>query len=179
MRRKYYNIPGHIHYVTFSCYRRQQLLDEPGTCGWLAETIDVARSAESFLLYACVFMPEHVHLLIHPTRPVYSMSQIMRRIKETFTRRVVAQWEDDYPEKLALLRARFASRTVHRFWQPGGGYDRNLYDPETINRTVEYIEFNPVRRGLVTEPAHWKWSSARARSGHQDISLRVDNLPAV
>ena len=104
------------------------------------------------------------------------MSRIMRRIKEPFTRRVVESWKLNSPMKLGQLQAKFGSRIVYRFWQPGGGYDRNLFDMEKIKSAIEYIEFNPVRRGLVTDPTDWEWSSSRARNGYKDIPLQIDKL---
>jgi REP element-mobilizing transposase RayT len=38
------------------------------TCQWLAEAIDEARTQHDFALWAYVFMPEHVHLIIYPRR---------------------------------------------------------------------------------------------------------------
>jgi putative transposase len=176
MKRKYYNIPGHFHYLTFTCYQRKQFLNDATICQWLADNLDLARSIELFRLYSYVFMPEHIHLLIQPARDEYSMSQIMRRIKEPFTRRVVAHWKRTFPEKMSQIQAKFGSRIIFRFWQAGGGYDRNLFDLDKIKSVIEYIEYNPVRRGLVANPIDWKWSSARARSGHTDVPLRIDKL---
>ena len=34
----------------------------------------------------------------------------------------------------------------YRFWQRGGGYDRNITDPATLRVMIEYIHNNPVRR---------------------------------
>ena len=34
------------------------------------------------------------------------------------------------------------------FWQAGGGFDRNLWNPEAIDRAINYIEANPVRANL-------------------------------
>lgn len=48
-----------------------------------------------------------------------------------------------------------------RFWQAGGGYDRNLFSPEAIHASLEYIHNNPVRRLLVEAAVDWPWSSAR------------------
>jgi len=49
----------------------------------------------------------------------------------------------------------------YRFWQAGAGYDRNLFTPEAIHTSIEYIHANPVRRGLCECALDWAWSSAR------------------
>ena len=62
----------------------------------------------------------------------------------------------------------------HRFWQQGGGYDREMFEVGTIKRAIEYIHMNPVRRGLVVSPLDWRWSSARWYAGLDDVVLEVD-----
>ena len=47
----------------------------------------------------------------------------------------------------------------------GTGWQQNnkpieLWSPEVIDQKVDYIHFNPVEAGFVTEPHHWKYSSA-------------------
>jgi len=55
-------------------------------------------------------------------------------------------------------------KRVFRFWQIGGGYDRNLWTAKAVRSSIKYIEANPVRKELVKKPEDWKWSSASARS---------------
>ena len=50
-------------------------------------------------------------------------------------------------------------RRVFRFWQEGGGYDRNLTGEKTVLAAIQYAHANPVRRGLCSSPAEWRWSS--------------------
>jgi putative transposase len=64
----------------------------------------------------------------------------------------------------------------YRFWQRGGGYDRNVHEPKTLRKMIEYIHDNPVRRGLVKEAVDWPWSSARYYAGWDDVNLSMDPL---
>jgi putative transposase len=43
-------------------------------------------------------------------------------------------------------------------------------------RALRYTERNPVRAGLVAEPAGWEWSSAAAHGGvaEPDVCLNID-----
>jgi putative transposase len=72
-------------------------------------------------------------------------------------------------------------RRHHRFWQRGGGYDRNVIDDKTAHRQIEYIHNNPVRRGLCTTSVDWLWSSAADYAGLRAGPLSIDraSLPAV
>jgi putative transposase len=58
------------------------------------------------------------------------------------------------------------SGKIHfRFWQRGGGYDLNLFSPDTVREKLEYMHNNPVKRGLCKAPADWRWSSASFYAG--------------
>ena len=54
-----------------------------------------------------------------------------------------------------------SGRTTYRFWQRGGGYDRNLRRASDISEKIRYIHENPVRRGIVERPEEYPLSSAR------------------
>ncbi|MCH7989147.1 MAG: transposase, partial [Planctomycetes bacterium] len=81
IRRRSYNLAGHAHELTFSCYHGFQFLSKERTCLWLAEEIDATRNKLEVELWAYVFMPEHVHLIIHPRKPEYEMSEILKSLK--------------------------------------------------------------------------------------------------
>jgi putative transposase len=68
--------------------------------------------------------------------------------------------KESAPEWLERLTVRRGQRVERRFWQPGGGYDRNVFEPHTLLAMIEYIRANPVTRGLVKRAEDWKWSSA-------------------
>jgi len=176
MKRVTFNLPNHAHFLTFSCYRRQQLLTDDTLCRHLLSCWDDARRKGNFAIWAYVIMPEHVHLLIWPRYAEYKIATILRFLKAPFTHWVVGYWSSAAQEKLEQIRVHRGARYVHRFWQEGGGYDRNLYKWESIARAIEYIEANPVRRGLVAEPSSWRWSSARSRLGDNDTQLAVDPI---
>jgi len=60
-------------------------------------------------------------------------------------------------------------------WQPGGGYDRNLWKVRTVFKEFEYMHANPVRRGLCLTPEEWKYSSAAYWAGLGNAPLELDD----
>jgi putative transposase len=157
-KRVHFNIPGHAHELTFSCYRRQQLLLNHTWCDFLAESIEKARSTFGLHVYTYVFMPEHVHLLFLPFYEAYSIARILQYIKQASSRRVMIQCRKVNLAGLERLRTGSKSRP-YRFWQAGGGYDRNIINGQTLRKAIDYIHANPVRRNLVSSPEEWRWSS--------------------
>ena len=159
--RRNYNEPGHAHELTFSCYHRFPFLRSDRTCQWLADAINDAREALSFELWAYVFMPDHVHLIVFPRAPEYDIAEIRSAIKLPVARRAIAWLRRESPEWIEKLTRQRGARTETLFWQSGGGYDRNITSPQTLARMIDYLHLNPVRKGLVTSAVEWQWSSAR------------------
>ncbi len=169
------NDPGNAHSLTFSCFKGRSFLSRDRTRQWFVEALSTARVGHHFDLWAYVLMPEHVHLLIFPRDDSYSISDILRDLKQPVTCKAVAYIRTHAPSFLPMMRDQQPSgRTTYRFWQRGGGYDRNLIEPRTIHSTIAYIHANPVRRGLVLSPDDWAWSSAQYFASQGDVPLVPD-----
>jgi putative transposase len=79
--------------------------------------------------------------------------------------------QQEWIQKLTIMQG---NRETFRFWQPGGGYDKNLWNQRPINNVIDYIHANPVRRGLVERPTDWMWSSASVYAGISADPLAID-----
>ncbi|MEW5994745.1 MAG: transposase [Candidatus Zixiibacteriota bacterium] len=75
-----FNDPCHAHFLTFSCFRRCQLFTDDSACRLMADSIERARRHHNFELWAYVFMPDHMHLLLRPRHADYSIPQILRQV---------------------------------------------------------------------------------------------------
>lgn len=172
-RRRRFEEPGHARFLTFSCYHRLALLDNSAIRDLFSRRLDESRSQLGFRLIAWVVMPNHIHLLLLPQLPKHPVPAILRALKEPFARDVIARWRQlDAPVLSRLVDGRGHAR----FWQRGGGYDRNIYTDEVLLKTIEYMHANPVRRGLVPTPIDWVWSSARWYAGMTDGPVTMDPL---
>jgi len=172
---KRYNDAGHARALTFCCLRRQKFLASPRTSQWLVDAIDLARRKHQFNLWAYVIMPEHVHLIVCPRRDDYDVSRFLSTLKLSVTRKALAFVRQEKPTSLPLmLDAQPNGNSHYRFWQRGGGFDRNLWSEKVIFAEIDYIHANPVRRGLCAKPEEWAWSSAGDYGSHGPGPLSID-----
>jgi REP element-mobilizing transposase RayT len=92
-------------------------------------------------LFSWVVMPNHVHSLMTRSEE-YELSDILHSLK-SFT-------------------SHEANKLLNRhgqFWIEDY-FDRYIRNQEHFERTVKYIENNPVKAGLCREPGDWPYSSA-------------------
>jgi len=100
---------------------------------------------DRYRLLAWCLMPNHVHVVIEILGN-HSLSDIVRSWKSFTSRRANAQLGRSGP-----------------FWH-ADYFDRYMRDGEHLARTIEYVEQNPVKAGLIDVATDWLWSSARLRS---------------
>lgn len=166
--------------LTFSCFRRYPLLSKNRTREWLVEALQAGRHKFPVDLWAWVIMPEHVHLLVRPREKGAVIGRFQGFVKERVARRAIQYLQAEAPEWIPKITVVEGQTTRRRFWQPGGGYDRNIEQDQTLLATIEYLHQNPVRRGLVERSTDWVWSSARWYAGESDCPLEMDRtLPMV
>lgn len=172
--RKALDEPGHAHFLTYSCLRCWPLLSSDRIRHWVVEGMEETRRRLDVALWAYVIMPEHVHLLLFPESEC-PMRRVLAALKRGVSKRarsyLIETGQHDWLERLTI---RHPSRTVFRFWQPGGGYDHNIWKQRTLREVVGYIHANPVRRGLVESPEDWYWSSARFWTGEKSVPIAMD-----
>lgn len=113
-----------------------------------------AEKLRFYELHAYAVMANHVHLLITPHVALAKLTHSLKR----FTAR----------EANRILRL-----TGRPFWQDES-YDRLVRDEDEFRRIRRYIEYNPVRAGLVAIPEDYPWSSARR---HLGIGTQLIKLP--
>ena len=141
----------------------------------MIDAVDRARDKHRFHVWAYVIMPEHAHLLLWPTEVAYDISDTLSSIKQSVAKRAVVYVRHEAPAFLAQMKDRQPTGKVHhRFWRRGGGYDRNVVEPDTAWKEIEYLHDNPVRRGLVARAEEWLWSSAADYAALRDGPLRID-----
>lgn len=175
-RRQTRNIPGQAHMLTFSCYHGLPLLSKDRSRAWFIESLERSRETWRFKLWAYVVMPDHAHILLLPHDEKHHVEGILKSIKQSVARKAVAYLRENNPAWLDRLRVTWPSgRTEFRFWQQGGGYDRNVFTSDAAIRMARYIHRNPVKAGLIDRPEAWRWSSASWYSRDRAGPITIDD----
>ena len=177
-RLKHINEPYNAHEITFSCYKGMPLLSSNLARRWVIEALKSGRVKMDYSIIAFVIMPEHIHLIVFPNNSEYNISLFLKSIKQSVSRKASNWLKNNNMELYKKLTISSKNgKPVFRFWQAGGGYDRNIRKYNTLIQMIDYIHNNPVRRGLVENPADWEWSSYNYyEKGFYPI-ISIDPLP--
>ena len=126
------------HFITFSCYRREPLLETALARERFEAELERVRKWYGLYIMGYVVMPEHVHLLVsEPERATLAVA--VQMLKQTVSRKL-------------------RPPGTRRFWQLRY-YDFPVWSAKKEKEKLGYIHRNPVERGLVARPEDWPWSS--------------------
>lgn len=137
--------PGAFYHVMARGNHRESILKDDSDRERFLKKLLEYKERYGFILYAYTLMDDHIHLLIEVRKE--PISRIMQGLLQSYT-----QW---YNHKY---------KTVGHLFQ--GRYKAILCDKNSyLLNLVRYIHLNPVRSGMVKDPAKYKWSSHRAYLG--------------
>ena len=109
-------------------------------------------------VHAVVVMPEHVHMLLTPLRDdageSFTFAEILHPIKSVSAHRI---------NKLR--------REEGAVWQDES-FDHVERSEESLDDKIEYLQQNPVRRGLASRAGQYKWLWVEAFDPRQVPALR-------
>lgn len=145
--------PGLPHHLIQRGNNRQSIfVDEVDCLRYLQDLAELA-TVHGLAIHAYVLMPNHVHLLATPAG-----RDTLPRLMQALGRRYVRRFNSRHRRTGTLWEGRYRSTVVET--------DRYLL------ACMRYIELNPVRAGLVDQPAAYRWSSHRHQLG-QTVDLPI------
>ena len=137
------------YFITASTWEKKCILQSERMAKLLIEVLLHYQTQGKYCLHEFVVMPNHFHLLITQIGLV-TLEKTVQFIKGGFS-----------------FRARKELAIAGEIWQTSF-YDRRVRDANEYVRFRHYIHMNPVRRGLVSNPEEFPYSSA---------SMKLDEVP--
>jgi putative transposase len=161
---------GHLHFITFCCYRRGPFLRSVHAKNTFVQILSEVRDRYGFSLVGYVVMPEHIHLLIsEPTKGTPSVA--IQVLKQRVSRRLRRKKRANAGQLNLSFEGREDSQL--RFWQRRF-YDFNVWSLKKRVEKLHYMHMNPLKRKLVDHPRDWPWSSFSFYSKLKHGLIRVD-----
>lgn len=144
----------------------------------IIDSLKYCQSNKGLNLIAYVIMPEHIHLVTSNLEEV-SLSDIMRDFKRFTSKEISRQLERDNKNLLLGVLKRFAhtgkGNTDYKVWQDDF-HPEAIYSESFLQQKIDYVHYNPVRRGLVSKPEEWFYSSARNYLSNDETVITVDKF---
>lgn len=139
----------------------------------IVETLKFYRANKNLKLFAFVILENHFHSVVSGP----DMTNIMRSLKRHTSREIVKLLQDHNNKwllnQLSYYKKRHKIESTFQVWQEGF-HPELIFNEEMLVQKIEYIHYNPVKRGYVDLPEHWRYSSAE---GGVYAVIEIDPLP--
>lgn len=134
-----------VYFITANTHGRRPCLADPDV---QAKFEGYSRAAAEFGVWVgrYVLMPDHVHLFVAPGLQM-QLGRWMKGLKRALNPTIIAAGHQPH---------RIGDQALVSFWQPGF-FDHKLRQAESYAAKWEYVRYNPVRAGLVSEPDLWPY----------------------
>ena len=111
-------------------------------------------------LYGYVIMENHLHLIVSGN----NLALEIGRFKSFTARKIIDYLEENKInatlKQLQFYKLKHKKDRTYQFWQEGS-HPELIQGEKMMIQKLEYMHYNPVKRGYVDDPIHWRYSSAR------------------
>ncbi|MCB2230629.1 transposase [bacterium] len=171
-RLEHFDDIGTARFVTMCCHQRLKLLQKPKIARLFLDELFKWKQKYEVKVLAYVIMPDHVHMVLCPTKPM-KIGRAIGELKSLSAKRMLPLLPEDVTTQMLWVNRNGESRRV--FWMRRC-HDHNCRTPEVVLEKIKYCHKNPVQRGLAKNQGDWLWSSYRWYEGETDGPVEIDSI---
>ena len=150
---------GDPHFVTWSLMEWLPVFSSDRYCSIITDSLVFCRAQKGLLVHAYVVMLTHVHAILS-AHDGADLSAIIRDSRKFTAKQIVLRLLDD-GNSLFDWVFRDAARKdgrpqgSYKVWQ-SQSHPETLLSEKFVLQKLQYLHNNPVRKGLVELPEHWR-----------------------
>ena len=168
-----------VYFSTCTIVQWQCIFKEEKYFRIIVDSLNYCIDHKGLSVIGYVIMLNHLHLITLNSEAT-SLSNIMRDFKHFTSTQIAKQLETDNAKLLLYIFQKAAEsrkKQNYKIWQDEY-HPKAIYTLDFLMQKLEYIHYNPVRKGLVAKPEHWKYSSARTwlNNEENDVKLTLEGL---
>jgi hypothetical protein len=152
--------PIYPYFLTCTAVGWLPVFARPECAQILLDSWQLLQRSGRLTLHGYVILENHAHFVAAGDQ----LSDAVGDFKSFTARKVIdflqQRGEQTLLKQLAWEKAAHKSDRPYQLWQEGS-HPKQITTDEVMEQKLEYIHANPVRRGYVDRPEHWRYSSAR------------------
>tara|TARA_R110002049_G_scaffold286102_3_gene467735 strand:- start:168 stop:713 length:546 start_codon:yes stop_codon:yes gene_type:complete len=162
-----------VYFVTITVIDWVDLLSRPEYKNIIISSLKYCSEYKGLNIHAFVIMSNHFHAILSSQQaPLESLIRDMKKYTSKELIRAVNEVAESRREwllkKFAFAANRIKNGVDYKVWQDGF-HPVALTNNKMIDERLNYIHDNPVVQGLVYEPEHYVYSSARDYAGRRGL----------
>jgi putative transposase len=168
-RTRYKILEPHLpHFLTCTTVAWLPVFTRPETVQIVLDSWSYLQKNRGLKLYGYVILDNHLHLAAWSP----DLSTDIGDFKSFTANRIIKHLKEQNAETLLRLlryfKAMHKKDREYQLWQEGS-HPQALQNNDMMRQKLEYMHYNPVKRGYVDDPTHWRYSSARNYAGGEGL----------
>ena len=151
--------PQGTYFVTSTIVEWLPVFTTAACCDILANSLIHCREHKQLHIHAWVIMENHFHAILSGPDIAATIADMKRFTAHELLAQIKSEKRDWLINQLAYYCAAHKKLQQHQVWQEGT-HPQEIGSDEMMRQKVDYIHNNPVARGMVVGPEHWRYSSA-------------------
>jgi REP element-mobilizing transposase RayT len=170
MARSKYKIlnPKMPHFLTMTVVNWIPIFSSPTIAQIILNSLQFLQKENRLILFAYVIMENHLHLIAQADDLSKEIGDFKSYTARTIIDYLVEKKAENVLEQLKWQKLAHKQDRNYQLWQEGS-HPQMLVNEEMLKQKLDYIHMNPVKRGYVDEPQHWRYSSARNYLGQGGV----------
>lgn len=170
---KFLNKEG-LYFVSFATVNWIDVFVRPAYNEIIIDSLSYCINNLGMELYCWCIMPSHIHLIYsaRDNNPEIVLGRFKEHTAKALIKAINENIQESRKEWMLWMFKNAAAKSSNvkhsQFWQHNNK-PIELWSPQVIEQKADYIHGNPVVAGFVSEPWHWKYSSAIDYSGGKGL----------
>lgn len=134
----------------------------------ILDSLDFLIRKDRLALHGFVIMDNHLHLIA-------SSANLTKEIGlfKSYTARCIVDFFkenhfDGILKQFHFYKKQHKTDQEYQVWEEGS-HPEAIIDEKMLNQKLDYIHYNPIRKGYVEDPAHWRYSSFKNYMGEEGL----------
>jgi putative transposase len=151
--------PHTAQFVTSTIVEWLPVFTSGACCDILVESLLYCQAQRALLIHAWVIMDNHFHAILAGPDLAATLGNLKKFTAKRLLEQLAIEQREWLLKDLHFYRAAHKTRSEHQVWQEGV-HPKAIVSDEMMLQKLEYVHSNPVQRGWVAAPEHWRYSSA-------------------
>ena len=164
-----------IYFITSSILEMIPIFTNEKYFNIIIDSLSYCRKEKGLKVYAYVIMDNHIHLIVSGK----NLSKTIASFKRHAAKFIIKCLKEDnlnwILNQLSFYKLEHKKKSNYQVWQEGF-HPQCISTDEMLKQKINYIHYNPVKRGLVDEMEHWRYSSAKTIIDGINGELELDEL---
>ena len=166
--------PTHPHLVTCTILHWLPIFTRQESVDIILNSLKFLQKQDNLKLHAYVILENHLHMVLRSDDLQKSMESFKKFTAREILKLLQRENAKTILDQFAFYKKAHRKEKTYQVWEEG--YQPKLIQSEAMLKVkIDYIHYNPVKRGYVDSAVHWRYSSARDYEGGYGL-IEIDRF---